>query len=107
MVLKRKKELFGEIKPFDMTATYIEIDSNSPLNVYDDHIHNECEIYINLSGDVSFAVENSVYPIMPGGIIITRPLEYHHCISGFCFPLQAMSGFLIFFINGSLEKTTC
>ena len=80
MVLKMKKELFGGIKPFEMTATYIEIDSRSPLNVYDDHIHNECEIYINLSGDVSFAVENSVYPVMPGGIIITRPLEYHHCI---------------------------
>lgn len=80
MVLKIKKEFFGGIKPFEMTATYIEIDSRSPLNVYDDHIHNECEIYINLSGDVSFAVENSVYPVMPGGIIITRPLEYHHCI---------------------------
>ena len=75
-----KKELFGGIEPFEMTATYVEIDSRSPLNVYDDHIHNECEIYINLSGDVSFAVENSVYPVMPGGIIITRPLEYHHCI---------------------------
>ena len=75
-----KKELFGGTEPFEMTATYIEIDSRSPLNVYDDHIHNECEIYINLSGDVSFAVENSVYPVMPGGIIITRPLEYHRCI---------------------------
>lgn len=80
MVLKMKKELFGGVKPFEMTATYIEIDSRSPLNVSDDHIHNKCEIYINLSGDVSFAVENSVYPVMPGGIIITRPLEYHHCI---------------------------
>lgn len=72
--------MFDGIKPFEMTATYLEIDARSPLNVYDDHIHNECEIYINVSGDVSFAVENSVYPVMPGGIIITRPLEYHHCI---------------------------
>lgn len=80
IALKKNRELFGEIKPFEMTATYIEIDSKSPLNVYDNHIHNECEIYINLSGDVSFAVENSVYPVVPGGIIITRPLEYHHCI---------------------------
>lgn len=61
-------------------SSYIELDSKSSLNVFDDHIHNECEIYINLSGDVSFAVENSVYPIMPGSVIITRPLEYHHCI---------------------------
>ena len=78
--MKTKKELFGEIKPFEMTATYAEIDSKSPINRFDDHIHDECEIYINLSGDVSFAVENSIYPVMPGGIIITKPHEYHHCI---------------------------
>lgn len=71
---------FGGIAPFEMSAKYIEIDSESPLNVFDDHIHEECEIYVNLSGDVSFAVENSIYPVTPGGIIITRPLEYHHCI---------------------------
>lgn len=75
-----KKELFGGIEPFELMANYLEIDSNLLPNNCDNHIHNECEIYINLSGDVSFAVENSVYPVMPGGIIVTRPLEYHHCI---------------------------
>ncbi len=80
IALKTNREVFGGIEPFELTASYIEIDSRSPLNVYDDHIHNECEIYVNMSGDVSFVVENSVYPVMPGGIIITRPLEYHHCI---------------------------
>lgn len=78
--MKMKKELFGGINPFELMISYVEMDSKSPLNVYDDHIHGGCEIYINLSGDVSFAVENSIYPVMPGGIIITRPLEYHHCI---------------------------
>jgi len=39
-----------------------------------------CEIYINLSGDVSFMVENRLYPVSYGNIIITRPFEYHHCI---------------------------
>ena len=63
-----------------MTTTYVEIDSRSPLNVYDNHIHNECEIYINVSDDVSFSVGNSIYPVMPGGNIITSPLENHHCI---------------------------
>ena len=60
--------------------TYAEIDSKSSLNTIDTHIHNECEIYINISGDVSFIVENSIYPIIPGSIIITRPGEYHHCV---------------------------
>ena len=44
------------------------------------HIHQECEIYINLSGDVSFMVEDRIYPIKRGSVIITRPYEYHHCI---------------------------
>lgn len=75
-----QKLFFKEIRPFEVKSSYVEIDSNSPENVFDSHIHNECEIYINLSGDVSFVVENNIYPITPGSIIITRPFEYHHCI---------------------------
>ena len=32
----------------------------------------ECEIYLNLSGDVSFEVENRIYPVSPGTVILTR-----------------------------------
>ena len=71
---------FKPIHSFEGKSTYIELDSHSPENVYDSHIHNECEIYINLSGDVSFVVENNIHPITPGSIIITRPFEYHHCV---------------------------
>ena len=63
-----------------LKIAYAEIDSKSKLNAFDPHVHDECEIYINLSGDVSFVVENSIYPIMPGSIIITRPGEYHHVV---------------------------
>ena len=48
--------------------------------VADCHHHNNCEIYINISGDVSFRVEDKVYGIQPGDAIITRPYEKHHCI---------------------------
>lgn len=71
---------FKKINPFDMDITYIEPDSVSPLNVYNPHIHEECEIYINISGNVSFEVENRLYPLTPESVIITRPYEYHHCI---------------------------
>jgi len=67
----------GRLKVY---ATYNENVGDSTLNNTDNHIHNECEIYINLSGDVSFVVENKIYPISPGSIIITRPGEYHHCV---------------------------
>lgn len=75
-----QKNIFKAIHPFEVSATYTELDAYSRDNVFESHIHNECEIYINLSGDVSFAVENSIYPITPGSIIITRPFEYHHCV---------------------------
>jgi len=44
------------------------------------HIHDVCEIYLNISGDVSFVVENSVYPISRGDMIISAPDEFHHCV---------------------------
>lgn len=75
-----KHTLFQGIQPFEVKAHYLDLDSKSTVNEFNSHIHNECEIYINLSGDVSFVVENSIYPIIPGSIIITRPFEYHHCV---------------------------
>ena len=73
-------EYFESINHFDFSATYTELYADSVENVNDSHIHEECEIYVNLSGDVSFVVENNIYPVKPGDIIITRPHEYHHCI---------------------------
>lgn len=45
-----------------------------------EHTHGECEIYINLSGDLAFEVEGLVYPIFPGCVIVTAPGEKHRCI---------------------------
>ena len=71
---------FPPISPFALRAYYAQIDRYSPHNTFDSHIHPHCEVYFNLSGDVSFMVENHIYPICPGSIILTRPYEYHHCI---------------------------
>jgi len=68
------------IPEMDFDITKDELDLHSPLNHNEAHIHKRCEVYINLTGDVSFAVENRVYPITRGSVIITRPFEYHHCI---------------------------
>ena len=59
--------------------------------------------YIYKNKTVSF--EPASVCIIPEGLSYERTAFIS--ISGFCFPLQAMSGFLIFFINGSLEKITC
>ncbi len=73
-------EHFESVRAFDFSTRYLELHADSVENVDDSHIHEECEIYVNLSGDVSFVVENHIYPIKPGDIIITRPFEYHHCV---------------------------
>ena len=62
-------------------VAYLAQDRGKPGNrMMDSHIHNQCEIYVNLTGKVSFMVENRIYGIQSGDVIITRPYEAHHCI---------------------------
>lgn len=63
---------------FSVTRT--ALDAASALNQNDAHIHKECEVYINLSGNVEFSVEDRLYAVSRGSVIVTMPYEYHHCI---------------------------
>lgn len=65
------------------------------------HMHRYCELYFNISGLVSFAVENKIYPVEAGDVIITKPNEIHYCIyradgvhDCYCLWLYAEEGFL-------------
>lgn len=44
------------------------------------HIHSYYEVYLNVSGDVFFLVNNQVYSVKSGDLIISRPNEMHICI---------------------------
>ena len=74
---KSKHSLIG-VQPFKINVAY-NIGKNPSTAKMRSHIHEVCEIYVNLTGNVSFVVEDTVYPIKSGDIIITRPFEYHHC----------------------------
>lgn len=78
--MKKIKFTMPEMSQVDLSINHIDIDAASSLNQNESHIHKECEIYLNLSGDVCFEVENHLYPVSRGSVIITRPFEYHHCI---------------------------
>lgn len=80
MELKYHTERFNEIRPFELFVNYSEITRAHPKNTHDSHIHKEWEIYVNLAGDISFEVDDRIYSVEPGDIIISRPYEYHHCI---------------------------
>ncbi|MBO5649760.1 MAG: helix-turn-helix domain-containing protein [Clostridia bacterium] len=45
-----------------------------------EHIHDFYEIYVNLAGDVSFLVEDNLYAIARGDIILSAPNKLHRCI---------------------------
>ncbi len=41
------------------------------------HIHNFLEIFLNVSSDISFLVNNNLYPVPKGDAVISRPGEIH------------------------------
>lgn len=68
------------VPPVDLEIHLCNIERNDPRNVHTQHAHDKCEIYLNLTGDVVFMVEDTIYPVKSGDVIITRPYESHHCI---------------------------
>ena len=80
IMFKSASLLYEGVRPFSFHIKYTENTVHEILEGAEQHVHPECEIYINLSGDVSFMVEDKLYPIEPGSIIVTRPFEYHHCV---------------------------
>lgn len=55
------------------TPSVISMDADTdPL-----HIHEYVEIFFNLSADVSFLVNNAVYPVLHGEAIVSRPGDVH------------------------------
>ena len=72
--------LVNELKTFSISVNKMNTTKNSPDRKTEPHIHECCEIYVNITGNVSFVVEKNIYKISPGDIIITKPYEYHHCV---------------------------
>ena len=78
--MKIRKFTLPEISKAVLAVHHMDTELAVLMNQNESHIHKECEIYLNLSGDISFEVENHIYPIARGSVIVTRPYEYHHCI---------------------------
>lgn len=79
---------FPILKPLlkNLNDIYIEITYEKRFTEINDithdeqHIHDYYELYVNLAGDVSFLVENTLYPIRRGDVILTAPNEIHRCV---------------------------
>jgi AraC-like DNA-binding protein/quercetin dioxygenase-like cupin family protein len=77
---KTTKLQIPALSEFQFQIKYTETNKNIHTHEIDIHKHDEFEIYVNLSGDVSFLVENDLYNLARGDVIIARPGEYHHCV---------------------------
>lgn len=106
------------LKPLmkDSDDIYTEITYEKRFTTVDDithdenHIHDFHEIYINLSGDVSFLVENHLYAIHRGDIVVTVPNEVHRCIyhsncihEHFCIWIRAIP-FITDYLKNRFDK---
>jgi len=65
---------------FDLRHIDRFISADDQNDIDESHIHSCYEIYVNVSGDISFLVENRLYPIRSGDSVITRPGEMHLCV---------------------------
>lgn len=57
--------------------SYIELDNPA---IDESHIHTCYEVYVNLSGNISFLHKETIHKIQPGDIVFSKPGEIHHCI---------------------------
>ncbi len=48
--------------------------------IFPPHIHDTLEFYVLIEGNVSFMVENEVYKLSSGDVIMSKPNEMHNCI---------------------------
>ena len=85
-------------------ATY-GCDETRPENPKNDplHIHSCYEIYVNLGGDVSFLVNDTLFPVKRGSVILSKPGDVHRCVYNaacrhehYCVWIDADAPFLSF-----------
>lgn len=49
-------------------------------HVFPPHVHDFLELYVLLEGDVSFMVEDKIFSLRPGDVVLSKPNELHHCV---------------------------
>ena len=80
---------------------YYDSEESSRSPQMESHTHSIYEMYVNLSGEVAFVVNDTVYPLQDGDIIISRPNEYHH---GIHTASTCRRRFVLFFSKDGAEQ---
>ena len=90
-----------DISGYEVNYYFSNNDLPQQAKTYPFHMHDHVELYVLLEGDVSFAVESSLYKLSPGDVIVTKPNEMHNCILNsdslhkhMCMWFECSSGFI-------------
>jgi len=60
---------------------YVSADGDEQqARIFPPHVHDCLEMYILMEGDASFMVEQHLFALRAGDIVISKPNEMHHCI---------------------------
>lgn len=76
----RKNLKIPSVHNFEVEYYYMEDGEQKNARIFPPHLHDRIEAYVLIDGDVSFMVENSLYKMDSGDVIITKPNEMHNCI---------------------------
>ena len=63
-----------------MKYYYRKAPNQQDARFFPPHIHDVAEAYVHIDGDASFMVENKIYKLSSGDIVLSKPNEIHHCI---------------------------
>ena len=64
------------------------------------HVHKSLEIFFNVSADVSFLVNNNLYPVSKMSAVISRPDDIHMCI----FNKAAVQEYICLWIDADFDS---
>ena len=64
-----------DVSGYEVEYYFSETQTEYPPRVFPFHLHDQMELYILLEGDVSFAVESSLYRLSPCDAIVTLGLR--------------------------------
>jgi AraC-like DNA-binding protein len=97
----------------DFTVRYYmeREDDCQPAKLYPPHIHDCLEFYILFEGESAFMVEDKLYKIKPGDVVMSKPNHLHNCVrnregvhKNSCIWIDANTGFLSAdFLDGEID----
>ena len=76
----QREGIIPSVEPISFIVKRAVLDRQSHVQEIDTHTHREMEVYINLTGDISFLAEDRLYPLSRGDVFLARPGEHHHCV---------------------------